>query len=577
MIEDAVRDLFWSLAKLFLSMSDWMYEILQTVIGVDLSGDTLTYTWKFMLLFLTFACFVRIGFLLLKQMADDEQERIDYAKLGKRIVGVFGIVAISLTFFTFSLGFPKTVTDIYNRVIQYDERLVPSSAVISSTAKTSISSSLGDMSATDEVISIDTIDEELNTEEDGEYVYFFGFAELFLCIAGAFVVMCVQLNIVIDVILRLFLNVFRFVIGFIPISSLIEDNSTCGEWARDLISDTIVMCTSLIFTNMVFGFMTTSAITSLNGIVRIVLFTIALMAVYRISEAIAKYMGASNLSSGGRMGSMLLGMGAFGAIRGVGKVMKSAVKYGASGVASGIDYVSSKFGGSADDRTTSGTDTDNPTSPLNSGGLGASINDVNENTSDYFVSNGSNGIDIGGDTSYKGTMNQHIDDSILDATPTSFNMDNTQTNKNTFYERNQGTAIVSDDDMNISNHKDSGVDTNYSNSAMNNDGYNKGNEDTFNKGSMDNNDFEPFKNKMEQKKGYAFMQDGRFSMASAGFVDSQPSGHLFKGSNAVYKQSIRERYTMSSMEAKVNSRINHGIERTIVNTIGNEVLGNEDN
>ncbi|EHJ7846720.1 hypothetical protein KB151_003881 [[Clostridium] innocuum] len=575
MIEDAVRGLFWAVAKLLLSMSDWMYEILQTVIGIDLSGDVLRYTWIFMLLFLSFACLVRIGFLLLKQTADDELENIDYAKLGKRIVGVFGVVAISLTFFTFSLGLPETITDIYNSTIQYDERLVPSSAVISSTAKTSISSSLGDMSATDEVISIDTIDEKLNTEEDGSYVYFFGYAELLLCIAGAFVVMCVQLNIVTDVVLRLFLNVFRFVIGFIPISSLIEDNSTCGEWARDLISDTIVMCTSLIFTNMVFGFMTTNTITSLNGIVRIVVFTIALMAVYRASEVIAKYMGASNLSSGGRMGTMLLGMGAFGAMRGIGKVMKGTVKYAASGVASGIDYFSSKGGN--DDRIASGTGTDNPTSPLNSGGLGASINDVNENTSDYFVSNGSNGIDIGGNTSYKGTMNQHIDDSILDATPTSFNMDNTQTNENTFYERNQGTAIVSDDDMNISNHQDSGVDTNYGNSAMNNDGYNKGQEDVFNKGSMDNNDFEPFKNKMEQKKGYAFMQDGRFSMASAGFVDSQPSGHLFKGSNAVYKQSIRERYTMSSMEAKVNSRINHGIERTIVNTIGNEVLGNEDN
>ena len=53
MIEDAVRGLFWAVAKLLLSMSDWMYEILQTVIGIDLSGDVLRYTWIFMLLFLT--------------------------------------------------------------------------------------------------------------------------------------------------------------------------------------------------------------------------------------------------------------------------------------------------------------------------------------------------------------------------------------------------------------------------------------------------------------------------------------------------------------------------------------------
>lgn len=567
MIEDAIRTLIWSLAKLFLSMSDWMYEALQTVIGINLTGDIVRYTWLFMLLFLSFACFVRIGFILLNQMADDEQERIDYSKLGKRIVWVFCTIALSLTFFNFSLGLPKTVTDIYNNVISYDERLVPSSAVISSTAKTSISSSLGDMKATDEVISIDMIDEKLNTEEDGEYIYFFGFAELFLCIAGAFVVMCVQLNIVIDVILRLFLNVFRFVIGFIPISSLVEDNSTCGDWIKDIISDTVVMSTSLIFTNMIFGFMTTNAITSLNGIIRIIVFTVGLIAVSRVSEAIAKYMGASNLTTGGRMGTMLLGFGAFGALRGAGKVMKGAVKYGASGVSHGADYVSSKFGGSDNAVSNGASDGNTPLSPLSGGGLGASIsNDVNDKN-DYFVRNGTNGIDVGSDTSFNASMNQSIDDSILDSTPTSINMSNEQRNTNSYVDESKNSSFISDDDMLISNQQQNSIDknssnsvitSNNSNSAIDNDGLIRNQGNISNKGNMEHNNYEPFKNDMVRNKGYGFMRSDKFSMAGLGFVDNPTSGHLFKESSAIYKQSIRERLHTPSIDSRVNNVIEKG-------------------
>ena len=35
MIEDAIRTLFWAIAKLFLSASDWMYDMLNAVVNLS--------------------------------------------------------------------------------------------------------------------------------------------------------------------------------------------------------------------------------------------------------------------------------------------------------------------------------------------------------------------------------------------------------------------------------------------------------------------------------------------------------------------------------------------------------------
>lgn len=66
MIEDAIRTLFWAIAKLFLSASDWMYDMLNAVVNLNLAGSNeITYTWLFFLSFLSFATFVTVGYVLL--------------------------------------------------------------------------------------------------------------------------------------------------------------------------------------------------------------------------------------------------------------------------------------------------------------------------------------------------------------------------------------------------------------------------------------------------------------------------------------------------------------------------------
>ncbi|WP_291630455.1 hypothetical protein [Clostridium sp.] len=506
MIENSIRTLFWAVAKLFLSVGDWIYEILESVIAIDLSqSKVIMYTWLFMLLFLSSSCLIRVGFIFIKKNSSDS-EGFDGFKIIKRIGAMFLVVAISTTCFTFALGIPKTVTDIYSKVITYDERLTPSSAVISATAKTSITNSLSDMSETDEVISIETIDEKLNEEENGKKIYFPTYAEILLCVVTAFIVACVQVNIITDTILRLFLNIFRFVIGFIPISSMVEDNSTCGEWVRDIISDTFVMCCMLIFTKMVFGIMATSSITSLNGIVRMVVFTIGLMAVSKSGEFIAKYMGASNLSSGGKSGSMLLGMGAMMAVRGAGKILKGVSKYTGKGINKAYSQINKKnnsknsnFKGGDNEVNTS------KTSPNSGQGLGVN-KDGSRNLGNYFVNNG------GKQNNFKnGSVNNKSDRNILDKKPTDANR-NSKGNINDNQRINKEGIVSS----NIKTPKDNIKGKNKENLNSNKNELGKSNYRKFGK-----------------------LRD-MYNSNNKGFVDTQTSGHLYKKSSSVYKKSARD-------------------------------------
>ena len=165
MIEDAMRVVFWAIAKLFLSASDWMYDMLNAVVNLNLAGSNeITYTWLFFLSFLLFATFVRVGYVLLRKTANEDEE-VEIGSILKKITNIFLVICISLTAFFFALQAPSEITKIYNNVVTYDEKMSPSTAVISSTAKTPITSKLSDMSSSDEVIGIDTIDDKLNDED----------------------------------------------------------------------------------------------------------------------------------------------------------------------------------------------------------------------------------------------------------------------------------------------------------------------------------------------------------------------------------------------------------------------------
>lgn len=529
MIENAIRGLFWAIAKLFLSIGDWIYEILDIIINIDLSGsNVILYTWFFMMIFLTFACFFRIGFVLLQKTADDE-ESIDTSKLIKKIGGVFLVVTLSTTFFSFTLAAPGYIVRTYNNVITYDERMTSSTAVISATAKTPVTSSLGDMSSTDEVISIETIDEKLNEKESGEYVYFLGYAELLLCVVGAIIVAILQITLVVDTAIRLFLNIFRFVIGFIPISSLVEDNSTCGDWVKDMISDALMMMFVPISLNMVYGLMSTSAFTLLNGIVRIIIFAVALMAISKTGDMIAKYMGASNLSKGNGIGGMVTGLGSMMAIRGAGSVIKGAGKYipkAAGGAAGGIGFLAKS--GAEKVSQVSNTMKDNAIreAVLRSGvGLGDALGGLGSNNSpkgnknEYFANDNSQ------ESFQSGSSNQNIDESVLDQSPTS------QVNETEYKSSMNGAdAPGTAPDVEKSMKPDSSVNINKDL---------KSKEKGFTEGASAAEGV---------KKPYS-----PASIGGVAFVENPTSGHLYKSSSSVYKENVRNVYRKQQGENRKSS------------------------
>lgn len=527
MIENAIRSLFWAIAKLFLSIGDWIYDILETVLNLDLSNSkVIFYTWLFMMIFLSFACFFRIAFVLLQKSADDN-EKIDISKLLRKIGGCFLVAALSTTFFNFCLTAPGYIVRTYNRVITYDERMTSSTAVISATAKTPVTTSIDDMSSTDEVIGIETIDEKLNEKEGGEYIYFLGYAELLLCVIGAIIVAILQINLIIDATLRLFLNIFRFVIGFIPISSLVEDNPTCGDWVKDMISDAFMMMFVPVSLNMLYGFMSTSAFTLLNGIVRIIVFAIGLMAISKSGDMIARYIGASNLSKGKGVGGAILGMMA---IRGAGNVIRGAAKY----IPKGTKAVGSVAKGGIDKMTQVAKDT--KTTALKQAAMTGSIadgvgnpNSKNNKKDAYFVNNNSN------ETFQSSSSKQSINESILDQSPTSNVMHST--GEKTF--DNVKNTMVSSN-KNATNYSGSDAVNNMSSNNVNS-GEKRDTRDTSdvaeNKSSLHNSSLR-----------YPLNFTG-----NAGFIDDSTSGHLYKSSDSIYKQKAGDRIKNQINETKVKT------------------------
>lgn len=540
-IEDAIRGLFWAIAKLFLAASDWMYTILESIVKIDLSNNNIIkYTWLFFLCFLSFACTVRIGYMLLRKLAD-ENEEVDFGWLLRKITNIFLVVALSTTGFFFMLQVPSAVTTAYNNAIVYDEKLTPSSSVISATAKTPIVSDLSDMSTTDEIVTIDVIDEKLNDEEDGEYVYFVGYAELLMCMIGAFVVMCVQLNIVIDCAMRLFLNIFRFVIGFIPISSMLEDkDSTCGDWVRDILSDTMTMCCTLIFTNMVFGLMTVSQITKLNGIIRIVVFAVGLMTVYKSGELIAKYLHASNLSSGGRLGTILLGVGAMSAARGAMNIMQKSFQ-------SMISSASSAMHGSADyftNRSANINSNHGFNNPSSSSMLGASINnpidpDGSGGGESYFINSGINQQEMQSSQIY-----QNNEDSILDQNPMTYNQ-----HTNTISDENQTNDFLGSSQQGIN-------DTHIPSSVQENQNIQSIQQNELSTQSVNQGQQTIHTSQMNE------VQDGTIGhldhpststvlgTSGVSFVDEPAQTHLYKNSQTVYKPDIKDVFSNANQSSK---------------------------
>lgn len=542
MIEDAIRNVFWAIAKLFLSASDWMYEMLISIVDLDLSSaKIIRYSWLFMLFFLTFACFVRIAFVLMKKNANDE-DPLDVGKLGKKIVGVFIVVAVAPTCFYFSLGLPKAVNEIYTRVITYDSEMTPSTAVISATAKTPITASLTDMSESDEVIDIETIDDKLNDEESGQYIYFYSLSELILSIVGSYIVLCVQVNIISDCASRIFINIFRFIIGFIPISSMVEEESMCGEWARDITSDAIVVVCSLIFTKVVFGLMATSEITELNGVVRIGVFAIALMAVSKTGEIISKYMGASNLSNGGRVGSMLLGVGAMAAMRGASKVIGKGAKSiwntakhnSQQGYETMADAMSGFGGDSGNDNLQGGGD---PMIPGPGGGSGDGFGNT------LFGSGGS-GDSFGSTIFGSGGSGDPQDSYFVNS---GLNNDTMQSSQDLFI--NQGDGSLLDCTPTSTQFADDSGVSSAINPTLGQDGTQR-----FNDGLTINQETGSSQQDYDTKlNGFTIAKDFDALGGSGGFIDTYTRGHMFKGADMAYKPSIRE--TLEKRPTLLNGEI----------------------
>lgn len=349
MIEDAIRSFLWGIVQLTLILSDWIYDMINTFIDIDItSSDVIIYIFTFGLLFLVSACMIRVFFLIVQKMSNDD-DSFDIGLVGKRIFQMFLIIAVIPTIFTFSLGLPATINDTFNNSITLGEPMTPSTSILTSVAKTQLAGELSSMAVNDEIITVDTISEKLSEQQDGKYIYFVGYGEIFFCGIMGFLIAFSLVNIFTQIVSRWFIQIFRLFIGFIPLSSMVDPKDTsCNQWIRDIISDVLIQSWSLIALWGVFAIMDLEAISSVNGIIRLFMFWIGIASVTKLGNMIAKYIQATDLSSPNHIGSALATMGMYA----VGKMSKNAIQRGAgflgntslSGASAGIQQIGERMG-----------------------------------------------------------------------------------------------------------------------------------------------------------------------------------------------------------------------------------------
>lgn len=328
MIEDAIRSFIWGIVSVFLTLADWVYDIINTVIAIDISSNnTIWYFYGFGLVFISFAVTIRLFFVLAKKTARDE-DRIDSGFLIKRIIAMFLVIALVPTLFMFQMGIPNAVNNIFKNTITYGERLTPSTSILTSIAQSPLSGDIKDMKGSKSEITISMIDKKLNKEKDGDYIYFKGYGELFFTLIMAGLVALALFNIFRQVMDRWFLNLLRLIIGFIPISGMVDpDDDTCSLWTRDILSDMVTQTFSVICLQFIFAIVMINSVANLNGIIKLFLFWAGIMSVGKIGNFIAKYLKASDLAKPGSIGTAIAGMAGYGMARGAQKLAGAATKY----------------------------------------------------------------------------------------------------------------------------------------------------------------------------------------------------------------------------------------------------------
>lgn len=342
MIDDAIRNVIWGVLKLLLSVCNWMYELIVQIVSLDFSNMQLIIDFWFMMSSLILGLVtIRVYLIYTKKTASDD-EAFNGIEMLSRIVKIVIVTSLCVPLFNIALAFPNYINNAFNKYVVYQTPMSPSTSIISTTAKTSVSGELKNMISTDEIIDINKIDENLNKEDANGYIYFFGYAELLLCAIAAFLVFKQQADIFIEAGCRRFINIYRFILGFIPISTIVEDNSTFGDWVNDIISDTATTSVLLIFTNFAFCLVTYDTIAKFNGIVRLAVLFLALSGIKKIGDMIAKYLHASNLKSDGKG----LGVAGFFAAR---SMMKAT-----SNIIGGMFHQMANVGGGLSDGAFSG-------------------------------------------------------------------------------------------------------------------------------------------------------------------------------------------------------------------------------
>jgi len=347
-IIQALRSIFFSVGQLFLILADWGYGIVNAIFNINLSQNSVAFIFiRFSVLFIAFFTSMRLISMLLGYLGlDDEQEPNKFnSAIFKRLAMIALVVVMLPYMFVISFSMAQGLNDIFVNNISYGMELRPSTSVVNTMAQVELSGDFTRYNTNEaQIITLEQAVNSLNVtnpSNPNQYMYFYDWGELFLFIVISIIVAFSVIYSVAQICTLVVIILFRYMISFIPISSLIDPNDNSFElWLRDTVADIFRLAFAMIGFNTILLLMVSDQITGLPGIVKIVFLIIGLNSVSIIGNMISTYLKASDVSKPSKVASAMIALGTGLAVKGVGQtiggIAQMAGNFGSSIVGGGV-------------------------------------------------------------------------------------------------------------------------------------------------------------------------------------------------------------------------------------------------
>lgn len=289
-----LRTLFWLIASVAAWITDNLYIIaLQiarlNIFEIKIRNQVIIWRlWQATVFFTMIAIVVRIVVILIKVQINPEK-MIAKFNLGKKMLYVILTVFFLYAFPVITNAIGKTANTLMNNisyVIGYEDDVLPSTLI--ATAINYKNDPNFDPTR-DSLKFVDVFD--INKKENGKFIFFEKLEDLVILLIAIGFSAYILFSITLDISKRVYELLAMILIGFIPISAIIEEDDSVGRWVKGIVGIFISNFVEVYFTLTTFLFTGYLGSVGLNLFAQLFLIFGGLLVALNGSQLVARFVG----------------------------------------------------------------------------------------------------------------------------------------------------------------------------------------------------------------------------------------------------------------------------------------------